>query len=41
MLDVRAAVRFYASWVWPEYFRRALAPFLNKIKRFRIGLRKR
>ena len=41
MLDVRAAVRFYASGVWPEYFRRALAPFLNGIKRFRVALRKR
>jgi putative RecB family exonuclease len=41
MLDVRAAVRLYRSGVWPEYFRRILAPFLNTINRFRIGLRKR
>jgi putative RecB family exonuclease len=41
VLDVRAAVRLYRSAVWPEYFRRTLAPFLNKIKRFRVGLRKR
>jgi putative RecB family exonuclease len=40
-LNVRAAVRLYRSGVWPESLRRALAPFLNKISRFRIGLRKR
>jgi putative RecB family exonuclease len=41
VLDVPAAIRLYRSAVWPEYFRRILAPFLNKIKMFSVGLRKR
>ena len=41
MLNVRAALRLRGSGAWPESLRRAITHFLNKIRKFRIRLRKR